>query len=57
MCYWIVHKFVLWKYSLVAALHMLILLSETLVTKCFLINVFQLTCDDIYSLVVVFVNG
>ena len=57
MCNRIVHKFVLWENALVAALQMLVLLCEALITKSFLIYVFYLSCYDIDSLVVVFVNG
>ena len=53
----VVHKFVLRKYRLVTAFHMLVLLCKALVAKCFLVDVFYLPCDDIDSLIVVFVNG
>ena len=57
MCNRVVHKFILRKNSLVPAFHMLVLLSKALVAKCFLVDVLYLPCDDINSLVVIFVNG
>ena len=57
MCNRIVHKFILREDALVAALQMLVLLCEALKAKSFLIYVFYLSCYDIDSLVVVFVNG
>lgn len=53
----VVHEFILWKYTLVTAFHMLVLLCKAFVAKCFLVDVFYLPCDDIDSLIVVFVDG
>ena len=52
----VVDEFVLRKYRLVTAFHMLVLLCKAFVAKCFLVDVFYLPCDDIDPLIVVFVN-
>ena len=48
---------VLGEYSLVAALHMLLLFCESFKAVVFLVYVFNLSCDYVNALVVVFVYG
>jgi hypothetical protein len=57
MCNRVMDVFVLWEYSLVATLHILVRLSKALIAKSFLIDVLYLSCYDIDFLVVVFVYG
>jgi len=53
----IMQKLVLRENCLVAAFHLLVRLREPFIPKSLLVNVFNLSCNDIDSLVVVFVNG